>query len=123
MSPDSLDGLERIVELADRFESDWRQGSYPRIEDFMGAFTGPHRPALLHNLMRIELEIRRKRGDSPRLEEYLERFPLDREVVVNGFADRSGEAGWTVAMRLSPVLDHADRPGLPRRSPPGIGRV
>ena len=37
MSGDSLDGLEQIVEIADRFESAWRQGLRPRIEDFLDA--------------------------------------------------------------------------------------
>src|SRR6266550_1714898 len=37
MSGDSLDGLEQVVEIADRFESAWRQGLRPRIEDFLDA--------------------------------------------------------------------------------------
>src|SRR5262249_13918156 len=35
MSRESLGRLEQFIEIADRFESAWRQGLRPRIEDFL----------------------------------------------------------------------------------------
>ena len=92
MTPDSLGALDRIVQLADRFESAWRRGLRPRIETVLDDGPPALRADLLHGLLGIELEIRRQRGDSPRLEEYEGRFPLDRELVVAAFSSRSGRS-------------------------------
>jgi hypothetical protein len=39
----------------------------------------------LHDLLCIELEIRRARGESPGVDEYLARFPNDRALIVEVF--------------------------------------
>jgi len=59
----------------DRFEQDWRDGHGPRIEDYLAKALEPDRLALLNELVGLELELRRARGDDPQLQEYLARFP------------------------------------------------
>ena len=81
MADDPLDALERLADVADRFESAWRKGQRPWIEEFLDADPEPHRPELLCTLLGIELEIRRRQGELPRREEYMDRFPNDREVL------------------------------------------
>ncbi len=92
MTPDSLGALDRIVQIADRFESAWRLGLRPRIEAFLDDAPPALRADLLPSLLGIELEIRRGRGDSPRREEYEGRFPLDRELVGAAFSSGSGRS-------------------------------
>jgi len=85
MSYDPLDALERIADIPDRFESAWRKGQRPRIEEFLNAGPDPHRPELLCHLLGIELEIRRREAEHPRREEYLDRFPHDRALLDDAF--------------------------------------
>src|SRR5262245_8333270 len=92
MPGDSLDGLEPVVAIADRFEAAWRQGLRPRIEDVLDAAPEALRAELLHDLLSIELELRRQGGESPRQDEYRDRFPFDGRLVDDVFASGSGEA-------------------------------
>src|SRR5690348_16304251 len=93
MTPNTLGALDRIVEIADQFESAWRRGLRPCIEAFLDEGPPAHRSALLYELIRIELELRRELGESPRVDEYRERFPLDREPVDAAFTNPTSESG------------------------------
>jgi serine/threonine-protein kinase len=66
---------ERIDAACDRFEAAWRAGPVPRIEDYLAAADEADRPALLRELVALERELRRRRGERPAVEEYLARFP------------------------------------------------
>jgi WD40 repeat protein/tRNA A-37 threonylcarbamoyl transferase component Bud32 len=72
--------LEWIDEVADRFESTWRNGAPddpkpPRIEDFLQGATGERRLLLLQELVQIDVECRAERGQRPKLEDYAVAFP------------------------------------------------
>ena len=71
----------RISLLCDRFEWDWRKGASPRIELALSDTLPEDRPALLEDLLRIELELRRAVGDHPCAEDYLDRFPAESELI------------------------------------------
>src|SRR5262249_20996390 len=77
------------IEIADRFESAWRQGLRPRIEDFLDAGALSRRDELLHELLGIELEIRRQANESPGPGDYRTRFPLDGALLDDIFDGRS----------------------------------
>jgi hypothetical protein len=62
---------ERIVQ---RFETAWRAGSRPAIEDYLPAAAPPPRELLLE-LVHTDLEYRLKSGEVARVEEYLQRYP------------------------------------------------
>src|SRR6516225_6432929 len=71
----SLTLKRRIDAVCTRFEVAWRGEPPPRIEDFLGDADGPEREALLRELLRVELDCRRQRGDVPTvLEELAEQF-------------------------------------------------
>ncbi|HZW30137.1 MAG TPA: serine/threonine-protein kinase, partial [Isosphaeraceae bacterium] len=92
MRSNSPSGLEQVVEIAERFEAAWREGLRPRIEEFLDSAPAALRAELLHDLLSIELDLRRQGGESPRSEEYRERFPVDRGVVDAVFATGSESA-------------------------------
>jgi serine/threonine-protein kinase len=75
--------LERELDAAClRFEAAWRAGRRPRIEDHLGEVSEPTRPALLGELLRMELEYRAGAGERPAEAEYRSRFPGPEGVVV-----------------------------------------
>src|SRR5690348_13089397 len=65
----------RIDEACDRFEAAWKAGPPPRIEDYLDAAPVAERPALLRQLLAVELDYRRRRGERPAAPEYRPRFP------------------------------------------------
>src|SRR5262249_3319540 len=65
----------RLDPVCDRFESAWLAGERPRLEDALALVAQPDRPALLRELLAVELECRLKAGETVRVEEYLRRFP------------------------------------------------
>jgi WD40 repeat protein/serine/threonine protein kinase len=68
-----LDGW--VDDVADRFEAAWRSATLPSLADFLDAATGVSRLALARELVKVDLAYRRRRGEQPRLEDYLAEFP------------------------------------------------
>src|SRR5438046_5636797 len=63
-----------LKDAVKRFENAWRQGSGPRIDDYLS--TGdPLRSRALIELVHVDLELRLKAGEPARVEEYLARYP------------------------------------------------
>ncbi|HEY8505833.1 MAG TPA: serine/threonine-protein kinase, partial [Gemmataceae bacterium] len=56
------------------YESAWRRGARPALEDYLSG-NSPDRAELLVELVRVELELRRRAGEAVTPEEYLRRFP------------------------------------------------
>ena len=105
--------FERTIEA---FESAWKLGDRPRIEDLLeGDRVGQNR--LLLELVHTELELRLKAGEPARVEGYLERFPelwADRVKLIELI-----EAEWTVRGRAEPGLTLDDY----RRRFPALARA
>jgi serine/threonine protein kinase/tetratricopeptide (TPR) repeat protein len=89
-----------IDALASPFDRAWWSGLRPRIEEYLAGVEKSRRPLLLGELLRVELEYRRKAGEAPALEEYQRRFAGYPEVVQAAFA-----APETVSFRRSPTAD------------------
>ena len=68
--PVDLARLEKIDQVCDRFESAWRSGEHPRIEDYLGQVAEDQRGDLVKYLLPIELEYRAKGGEHPDPHEY-----------------------------------------------------
>src|SRR5262245_61536445 len=83
MSPDSLplSRKQRVDEACDRFEKAWRAGQRPHIEEYLAEAAGPEYPALLRELLALEIELRCEGGNQPTPEEYASRFPDHVEVI------------------------------------------
>ncbi len=56
--------VERIDEICDRFETAWKTGARPQVDDFVDSMTGPERDALRHELLRVDQHYRR-RAETP----------------------------------------------------------
>ena len=65
----------RVDAVCRRFEAEWRDGSEPRIEDFLVQAEPPQRAALFRELLALEVELRRDRGEQPDPHAYRARFP------------------------------------------------
>ncbi len=74
--------LEQIDALCAEFENAWQLGAPPEIESVLAQIDSPtERAALLSELLVLEIDYRRKRGEQPTAQEYGERFPQDATIV------------------------------------------
>jgi WD40 repeat protein/predicted Ser/Thr protein kinase len=74
----------RVDEACNRFEAAWRAGETPRLEDFVAGWAGAERAALLRELVPLDADYRRLRGEPWGAADYLARFPdLDPSCLGN----------------------------------------
>jgi serine/threonine-protein kinase len=74
-----------------RFEAAWQAGQRPRIEEYLGQTQEPTRSVLLAELLRLDLEYRRRNGEAPAEQEYAWRLEGEpAEVVRQAFAASPG---------------------------------
>lgn len=72
---DSLNQARRIDIICDQFEQEWIAGRQPKIEEHLHDTQGPNHTTLLRELVALDLEYRRKRGENADVSDYMERFP------------------------------------------------
>jgi tRNA A-37 threonylcarbamoyl transferase component Bud32 len=72
-----------VDRICDRFEDDWLAGLAPRIEDVLDALPVPasQQAVLLAELLKLERELRQRRGEAVSASGYLPRFPEHAHVV------------------------------------------
>ena len=103
------DDLRFVDEVCNRFESQWKAGSQPRLEDFVGAAGPAVRCWILEELIMLDCHYRHKFGETPVRAEYLSRFPHDVNIVHGVFDRTSSHLGDTSTSRgNSTDTDHAD---------------
>jgi serine/threonine-protein kinase len=74
--------LLSIDRLCDEFERNWLAGRQPRIEDVLGQLPADAQAVAFRELLAIELDVRRQKGEEANADEYRQRFP-DRTAVVD----------------------------------------
>jgi hypothetical protein len=94
--PNSLE--HRIDSACDRFESAWRAGARPQIEAALVEFDPSDRSALFRELLALEIELRRRSGESPSPQDYHVRFS-DQVSLVDAVLSESPQHKRTVAGR------------------------
>ncbi len=73
-SQDSL--LGRIDRVCDQFENDCHNSSrLPNIEDYLADVSASERASLLAELLLVEFSVRRRRGESPTIDDLAKRYP------------------------------------------------
>lgn len=78
--------LERIDDLCADFERGWQARHPKSIESVISAdrsveLSEDERELLLSELLLLEIDYRRRKGESPQLEDYVDRFPEDAAAV------------------------------------------
>ena len=117
----------RIHLACERFETAWRNGGQPQLESFVDAVCPADRAALFGELLPLEIELRRERGDRPCPTEYQARFPDLQPVVIEVFRDP--ELAWddpnaTAAWNAATLEAGSARGAVGgRQVPPGEERV
>ncbi|MCL6501449.1 MAG: protein kinase [Pirellulales bacterium] len=66
---------QAIDGLASRFDAAWQRGETPEIEPLLADCPAEHRFVLLCELVALDIEYRRARGEPQALEDYFDRFP------------------------------------------------
>jgi hypothetical protein len=107
--------LLRILRAVERFEDAVKCGDSPPLEDYLYGAAGAERDELLLQLLGVELDYRRRRGESPSQEDYLRRFPKNPEVVRDAFEQP------TSSHHAGTILDQPPVP-LGDLLPPTIGK-
>jgi WD40 repeat protein len=71
-----------VDRLCQRFEKAWQtMDRRPRLEEYLAEASAAARPELLHELLGLELDYRRRLGETLVIEEFLARFPRDSRTV------------------------------------------
>src|SRR5690242_6327789 len=70
-----LEVARRLDPICDRFEDDWLEGRRPRLEEFLDRAPEADRPALLGELLALEMDYRLEHGEQPTAAEYCLRLP------------------------------------------------
>lgn len=77
----SLEVLQQVDDATTQFEQALSRGELPRIEDVLESADPEARDRLRRELLRLEMEFRAKRGDTPSLQEYRARFSGHERLV------------------------------------------
>ncbi len=101
----SLADWKRIDSLCSDFEAAWSAGERPDPVAYLKDSQGPARDRLFRELLAIEIESRRSRGELPEAREYRERFPAHGDAIDLTFASM------TVNGPTLPSLAHRTRRG------------
>jgi eukaryotic-like serine/threonine-protein kinase len=81
--------LALLTPVCDRFEAAWKAGTRPRLEDYLLLVDASDPPALLRELLRLELDHRSRCGEHPTVEEYRLRLPEYVHFVHETFINHS----------------------------------
>ena len=74
--------LEKIDDLCARFEQHWRSNQPLTIESMLDVeVSDSERDVLLKELLVLEIDYRQRQGERPTLQEYLDRFPTDANLI------------------------------------------
>jgi tetratricopeptide (TPR) repeat protein len=111
--PLPLSLARQVDEICLRFEAAWQAGRRPPIEDYLADTPEAARPALVRELVLLDVEYRGKNGEVPRPEDYQERFPgLAPAWVVEAHTARGPEPAEAPPAPSPPAA--AGAPPIPR---------
>jgi WD40 repeat protein/serine/threonine protein kinase len=103
-SPLPVAAARRVDEIADRFEIALLAGARPLLEDYLKDVGNLELPALLAELLRLEVEHRLQNGERPSEEEYRQRFPSHAHLLAPVFSEAPTIGGATGGPKDWPVL-------------------
>src|SRR5258708_449405 len=110
IGPGDQTRVRRFDRVCDEFESAWRAGSTPQLEDYLSQVAGDLREDAFIELLSLDLEYRADRGLPSAAHDYERRFPEFRSAIEAAF-ELLGSTRIrleTVGSRLRPVLSVPD---------------
>ena len=119
--------LWRIDQICDGFETAWKSARRPEIEGFLEGTAGASRRLLLRELVLLDVQYRRRRGESPQIAEYRDRFPeldetwLDAELTTD-LRDETATGGGGHRTESSRENPHARSPLAGDDEPRAFGK-
>jgi WD40 repeat protein/serine/threonine protein kinase len=118
--------LARVLEQAcDRFEAAWQAGPEPRLEDYLSAVPPALRPALLRELILLDIHYRQSCGQACSAAMYRERFPEMSEAWLGSALAEPPRGDQASALREQPQETGAGHePGMAQTTayqPEGLG--
>jgi len=82
-----LSQLRHYDRIYDQLEAVWKAGNRPQLDDFLNQVLPAEQPLLLRQLLALDLDWRRRRGESPTLETCRAEYPaIDFGPVADLFA-------------------------------------
>ncbi len=102
---DPLARARSIHRACEAFEAAWRLESRPEIAEYLERSPPDERPELFRELLALELELRRDRGEDPAVADYAERFPDRAEAIATAFAEAAStlsQGSSSVTLRPGP---------------------
>jgi tRNA A-37 threonylcarbamoyl transferase component Bud32 len=94
----------RLDPVCDRFESEWLAGRRPLLEEYLPLAKEADRPALLRELLRLDIDYRAREGERPTAEEYQRRLSGQAAVIAALFAEPPTGAAEPSLRTLRPGL-------------------
>ena len=89
-----IESLERIDDQCAKFEHQWQLNEPPTIESVLEENVSDlEKDVLLAELVVLEIDYRRRRGDTPTKQEYLDRFPENAGAINDALADGDKPTG------------------------------
>lgn len=82
-----FDLAKEVDRLCKQFEEKWKAGSRRPIEQIAAEASDENRFRLIEELIPLEVDLRRREGDEPRLSEYRQRFPKHARILQSAFAE------------------------------------
>ena len=86
----SLGARASVDALCQTLEDSWRFGHPVAIEEQLAGREGLARRLALRELLAVEVESRQRRGQTPKPEDYLARFPQDADIIDLVFVEADG---------------------------------
>jgi len=102
--------IRRRDRECDRFETAWKAGKRPRLEDYLTGVPAPERAALLRDLIVLEIDYRRLSGEHPTAAEFLERFPDLDQIWIGNLLSAN-----------APTVSTVPPGAAPSPAPPAVG--
>lgn len=115
----SLPALKRIDERCQRFESNLLAGERPGLADFLAGVEGAERSALVVELLKVDLDYRRRSGETPAPEDYGPLLRSDGEAVRAAFGLAVHRGGTTVPFAAGDSSEEAITERGEPSAPPG----